>query len=125
VLIVDDDPFILDMLPGALESAFGEDGPPVHAAKTPEDALRVLASQPSERFLVLSDYDLRARMTGVDLLERVAHAHPDSIRVLISGHTLEEIGTLDGKVVHGFIEKPFLLHEIVPPLLQIVGRASG
>lgn len=122
VLIVDDDPFMLDMLPRRLKKVLPE-GTRIQGASTPEEALRVVRENAGGRLVVLSDFDLRATMTGTELLRRVAEESPGSVRILFSGHTAQEVGPLDEAVVHGFVEKPFRLDELVPPLLRLIERA--
>ncbi|HET6404053.1 MAG TPA: response regulator [Candidatus Thermoplasmatota archaeon] len=122
ILVVDDDRFMLDMLPMWLETAFPGWGPPeIRTARSPREVLaRISAECPD---VVLSDYDLRDTMNGVRLLEQVGARCPGTVRVLFSGHAPEEIGTdLDNKSLHGFIEKPMRIEEMLEPFRTLVER---
>ena len=125
MLVVDDDPFMLDMLPGMLSEIYPDPPTRIVGVQSPEEALRLLKEQPPRRVLVLSDYDLRNRIDGLELLHKIASEHPSTIRVLFSGHSANEIGAMDPGVVHGFIEKPFRLSEMIPPLQSIMARAPA
>jgi CheY-like chemotaxis protein len=124
ILIVDDDEFMRDMLPRKLRKAL-PGGARILVARTPEEALRVVREVDAEGLVVLSDYDLRASMDGLQLLREVARASPSTVRILFSGHSRNEIGDIDGDAVHRFLEKPFRLDDLVPALLRAIDDAGG
>jgi CheY-like chemotaxis protein len=124
ILIVDDDEFMRDMLPRKLRKAL-DGGVRILVARTPEEALSILGEVDQEGLVVLSDYDLRASMDGVQLLREVARVRPATVRILFSGHGRHEIGAIDAAAVHDFLEKPFKLDDLVPALLRSIGRAGG
>lgn len=122
ILVVDDDRFMLDMLPTFLETAFpGWGAPEILTARTPQEGLeRIQAECPD---VVLSDYDLRDSMTGIHLLEKVRQRCPGSVRVLFSGHDPRELGEdLENKSLHGFIEKPMRIQDMIEPFRALVER---
>lgn len=121
ILIVDDDPLMTDMLPRRLRRALDV---AVLVASTPEEGLRVASeAQPD---VVLSDYNLRASMDGLDLLAAIQRAVPDALRILFSGHAPHEIGArLRDAPLHGFLEKPLRLDEMIVPLAAIIERETG
>jgi DNA-binding NtrC family response regulator len=121
ILIVDDDPLMTDMLPRRIRGALRVQ---VFTASTPEEGLRVADAESPE--IVLSDYNLRASMTGLDLLAEIERRHPDAIRILFSGHARHEIGkSLDDAPLHGFLEKPLRLDELIAPLAAIIQETLG
>lgn len=123
ILVVDDDKFMREMLPPVLAHGYAPDDPPqVDVVGTPAEVTRFLEPRAHEVLVVLSDHDLKTTKNGLDVLAEVKRARPDAIRVLFSGHAREEIRGLDDADVHGFIEKPFRLQELVPALRAIVER---
>ncbi len=101
VLFVDDEPRVLDGLRRVLhaqrrswEMEFIEGGP---------SALERLSGRSFD--VVVSD----ARMPGIDgaaLLSRVKEMHPETVRVILSGHTDPQSSLLLAKVAHQFLTKP-------------------
>ena len=121
ILIVDDDPLMTDMLPRRIRGALRLR---VFTASTPEEGLRVADAESPE--VVLSDYNLRASMTGIELLAEIERRHPEAVRILFSGHARHEIGKgLDGAALHGFLEKPLRLDELIQPLAAIIQETLG
>jgi len=121
ILIVDDDPLMTDMLPRRLKRALHAR---VLTASTPEEGLRVAVSE--RPAVVLSDFNLRAAMDGIDLLAEVERRAPGSLRILFSGHAPHEIGQrLQAAPLHGFLEKPLRLDEMIGPLAAIIERETG
>lgn len=125
ILLVDDDAMMLHMLPPHLERL---DTPmpveKVETAPTPERALELLRALPPGPCAVVSDFNLKAPMNGLDLLEVVARERPDAARILISGYAGDQIGdTRRGGAVHGFVEKPLRIQELLPPLARLIRDA--
>ena len=127
ILVVDDDPMMLHMLPPHL-SELGTRLPvgEVRTAATPEAALAALDAMPVKEIAVLSDFNLRARMNGLELLAEVARRRPESVRVLFSGYAADQIGDVgSGGVAHGFVEKPLRIREMLDPIRAIVDAHLG
>jgi PAS domain S-box-containing protein len=119
VLVVDDDPFIRDFLPPLLQR--GNAGPmSVEAVATPAEALDWVRRQPPGRLVVLSDHNLQASLTGLQLLDQVRAERPDAVRILFSGHTRSEVRGIEQADLHGFLEKPFRLAALVKPFHDLV-----
>ena len=78
LLLVDDEAQIL----AALCRSLRREGYELVPAQTPREALERLAEGPFDA--VLSDHKMPG-MTGVELLERVAHLQPGAARLLITG----------------------------------------
>lgn len=124
ILVVDDDPMMLQMLPPHLTDLAVQ--PPVdgvETAQTPEAALAALGRMADGPLVVLSDFNLKASMNGLDLLKEVQRRRPDAVRVLFSGYALEQLGDVyAGGATHGFVEKPMRIREMLPPLTDIINR---
>ena len=119
VLIVDDEPEILDTTKWAFEMA----GFKVHTAASAEEALPQAESFRPEVLLI--DYKL-PQMNGLELLSKVRSWIPDAIAIMITGLThqsedLEEESRRLGAI--GFLHKPLQL-EVVLKLVREKTRPS-
>jgi two-component system, NtrC family, response regulator HupR/HoxA len=114
VLIVDDEPRVLDSLEAILAAEFR-----VVRAGHGEEALGVLERH--DVAVILTDHRM-PRMTGVELLRRSQETAPDTIRIVLTAYTdvdslMDAINT--GRLYH-FIPKPWDPNE----LLLVVRRAA-
>jgi two-component system, NtrC family, response regulator HupR/HoxA len=114
VLIVDDEPRVLDALEAILAAEF-----PVVRADHGEEALGVLERQ--DVAVILTDNRMPG-MTGVELLRRSQEIAPHAIRIVLTAYTdvdslMEAINT--GRIYH-FIPKPW----DPPEVLVVVRRAA-
>ncbi|OGL29811.1 MAG: hypothetical protein A3G44_08500 [Candidatus Rokubacteria bacterium RIFCSPLOWO2_12_FULL_73_47] len=114
VLIVDDEPRVLDALEAILAAELR-----VLRASHGDAALRVLETE--EVAVILTDYRMPG-MSGVELLRRSQEVAPDAIRIVLTAYTdvdslMEAINT--GRIYH-FIPKPWDPNE----LLVVVRRAA-
>lgn len=120
ILLVDDDPFMHRMLVPRLEELTGAPGT-VLTALTPEVALARLAEAPDGKLVVLSDFNLKASMNGLQLLGVVREKRPHALRVLFSGYSAEQIGDVSGEgAAQAFLEKPMRIDDMVPPLRDLI-----
>lgn len=113
---------MLHMLPPHLE-ALGTrvDVVEVRTAASPDEALRALDAMPEGPLAVLSDFNLKAAMNGLDLLREVERRRPDAVRILFSGYAMDQIGDVGaGGAAHGFVEKPLRIRDMLPPLRSII-----
>lgn len=78
LLIVDDEARILS----ALRRALRREGWRVLTAGTPDEAVRLLETEPVDA--ILTDHKM-PRMSGLDVLEVAARRRPTAVRLLISG----------------------------------------
>lgn len=78
LLIVDDEARILS----ALRRALRREGWRVLTAGTPDEAVRLLETEPVDA--ILTDHKM-PRMSGLDVLEVAARRRPAAVRLLISG----------------------------------------
>lgn len=121
ILLVDDDPMMHRMLVPRLEEM------PVAAriatALTPDAALAEVPRAEGGTLVVVTDFNLKAPMNGLQLLARVRAMRPDSLRVLFSGYSLEQLGDIaTSDDVDAFLEKPLMIDELVRPLTELITR---
>jgi DNA-binding NtrC family response regulator len=115
ILIVDDEPRVLDALEAILAAEFR-----VLRAGHGEEALARLAAEP-EVAVIVTDHRMPG-MTGVELLRRSQERTPDAVRIVLTAYTdvdslMEAINT--GRIYH-FVPKPWDPNE----LLVVVRRAA-
>jgi DNA-binding NtrC family response regulator len=111
ILLVDDEPALLDLLQKYLERL----GYQVEACLSAEDALVRFESDPARFALVMTDLTLDG-MNGEDMLERMRAKHPSLKAILASGypHVPRSKKTT-------FLQKPFLpkaLAEVIANLIK-------
>jgi len=123
ILIVDDEPEILFSLRGLLRRDFE-----VHTAESGEEAMAILQQQPIH--VVMTDQRMPA-MTGVELLNRVQGAWPDSIRMVFTGYSdiKAVIDAVNQGHIFRYITKPWdpdelrgVLHQACAEYARIVER---
>lgn len=91
-------------------------------ATTAPAALALLDEIPVEdghRLVVLSDYNLRhPTLSGLDVLAHARRRHPRAVRVLMSGEDPARIleSSESARIPDRFVEKPFLVHELLAAL---------
>ncbi len=102
ILFVDDEPMILRSIRRLLtarapnwEMRFAEGG---HAA------LEALAACPVD--VIVSDMHM-GEMNGADLLREVQDRYPETVRIVLSGHTDQKLVFRTVPVAHQFVSKPF------------------
>jgi two-component system response regulator HupR/HoxA len=114
VLVVDDEPRVLDALEAILAAEFR-----VLRAEGGEQALRLLPG--ADVAVIVTDYRMPG-MTGVELLRRSQDVAPEAVRIVLTAYTdvdslMDAINT--GRIYH-FVPKPWDPNE----LLVIVRRAA-
>ena len=115
VLIVDDEPRVLDALEAILAAEFR-----VLRAGHGEEALQRLVGEPDVA-VILTDHRMPG-MTGIELLRRSQDRAPEAVRIVLTAYTdvdslMEAINT--GRIYH-FVPKPWDANE----LLLVVRRAA-
>ncbi len=116
VLVVDDEPRVLDALEAILAAEFRV----LRAETRRARRSRLLAAEPDVAVIV-TDYRMPG-MTGVELLRRSQELAPDAVRIVLTAYTdvdslMEAINT--GRIYH-FVPKPWDPNE----LLVVVRRAA-
>ena len=122
VLVVDDDALMLRMLAPRIPAL--KTTPPVGrvlVAQTPTAALKEIESVEGGPLVVLSDFNLKAAMNGVQLLGEVRDRRPEALRILFSGYSAEQLGdAVTSGIVHGFVEKPLMIDDMMAPIERII-----
>jgi adenylate cyclase len=100
LLIVDDEPDMLDFLERVLRTRFD-----VYRTSSAETAMSMLAGGDFE--VLITDQKM-PRVSGLELLERVARQHPTLVKLLISGYSeLPEIQkAVQRGNIHNYVVKP-------------------
>jgi two-component system, probable response regulator PhcQ len=117
ILIVDDEPEILDSLRRTLRRE------PYRVVLTPSpvDAVRILDEGGID--VLVSDVDMPG-MSGLDLVAYARRAHPDVVRVLLTGVASAEgaIRAINEGEVHRFLTKPWSRQELTSTLRGAIDR---
>ena len=101
VLFVDDDPLVLQGLRRTLYSLREEWE--MEFVDSGEKALKLMAERPCK--VVVSDMRMPG-MSGAELLNRVMQAHPQTIRLILSGHADNELIMKCVGATHQYLAKP-------------------
>ncbi len=107
VLVVDDEKFIRDILADFL----GMEG---YVVRTAEDGASAIGELDRARYdLIISDLKM-PRMGGLELLQEVSKAHPDTVTVIMTGFgTVETAIDAMKRGAYDYILKPFKVEEII------------
>jgi two-component system probable response regulator PhcQ len=81
ILLVDDDPHVLNALQRALRLQFPRDAPQIEAFTNPMEALARICTCDFD--LVISDYRM-PQLNGAELLEALKEVAPDTVRIMLS-----------------------------------------
>ena len=102
LLLVDDEPNV----PRSIRRALRHEGYNVFTANSGSEALSVLASQPID--VIVSDHRMPG-MTGAELLTKVSEAHPDTVRIMLSGQADMEavVQAVNEGSIYKFLTKPW------------------
>ena len=101
VLFVDDEPSIIQGLKRMLRSMRNEWS--MLFAENGEDALNILSVNHVD--VVVSDMRMPG-MHGAELLGKVMERYPHIVRIILSGHSDQEMLLLSAKTAHQFLAKP-------------------
>lgn len=119
VLIVDDEPAILDIIQEALSAH----GLKVRAAQTDHDALALLEAEAERLSLLVTDINLGKGVTGFDIARKARALNPALTVVFITGDVTkwDRFG-VDGALL---VEKPFDVVELVEKVVPLVQPAPA
>jgi CheY-like chemotaxis protein len=112
VLVVDEEPIILDMISEELTSQ----GFSVLAAETGEAALSIIESD-QRVDLLLTDIWLPGELDGWRLAETARQTRPKLAVIYVIGYTVERGEAVPGSV---FLKKPYRPSEIVATILTLI-----
>ena len=116
ILLVEDEPTILDMVKEMLE----ELGYRVLPAPTPGKAIRLAERHAAPIDLLMTDV-VMPEMNGRDLAGNILKIYPNIKRLFMSGHTADIIvggGILDDGI--HFLQKPFTMHELAAKVREVM-----
>ena len=114
-LLVDDDVMIRD----ALAMAFKNKG---CCLKVYENAEKGLQALEDERFdIIICDFMLPG-MDGLEFFKVADNYQSHILKILISGHGDKELSSKSSRIgVHAFIQKPFLVKQLIDSMVHLVG----
>ncbi len=121
VLLVEDEPDILDMTRTMLE----QKGYCVLAAASPSAAIEMARARTDRIDLLITDV-IMPEMNGRDLAEKLAKLYPEIQLLFMSGYTANVIvhqGMLNDGVA--FLQKPFSIHELAEKVRNVLDRVPG
>lgn len=127
ILLVDDEPEVLEVLKTVLESTDKFDCD-ITAVENGEDALDVLEEEKYN--LVLADHKMPG-ITGVELLTKVKEKYPNTVRILITGYSDLQIArdAINKAEVHHYLEKPWdnemVVNTVHRELVRMAERESA
>ncbi|HUQ34571.1 MAG TPA: sigma-54 dependent transcriptional regulator, partial [Pyrinomonadaceae bacterium] len=117
ILVVDDDRASCELL----SEIFAAQGWSAETAQTPERALELAAVCPLD--LIISDINLEAEQTGLDLLQQLRDRCPV---ILVTGFgTLEAAVEASREGAWDFISKPFKVEEVVATVRRALQRNAA
>jgi two-component system cell cycle sensor histidine kinase/response regulator CckA len=120
ILLVEDEPMILDITAKMLE----RQGYTVQAAATPGEAIRLAREHVGEIHLLMTDV-VMPEMNGRDLAKNLLSLYPNLKRLFMSGYTADVIahhGVLDEGVQ--FIQKPFSVQTLAVKVRGVLDEAK-
>ncbi|MCA8987648.1 MAG: HDOD domain-containing protein [Planctomycetaceae bacterium] len=101
ILFVDDEPNILGGIRRMLRTRRNEWG--LHYASSGQEALSIMDQNTID--IVISDMRM-PHMDGADLLNIIAQRHPDTVRIILSGHAEQDAIMRAIPVSHYYLSKP-------------------
>jgi PAS domain S-box-containing protein len=116
ILLVEDEPMILDIAVKILE----RQGYTVMAASRPGEAIRLAREHAGEIHLLMTDV-VMPEMNGKDLAKNLLSLYPNLKRLFMSGYTADVIahhGVLDEGVQ--FIQKPFSVQKLAGQVREVL-----
>lgn len=120
ILLVEDEPMILDITKTMLE----RQGYTVQAAATPGEAIRLAREHAGEIHLLMTDV-IMPEMNGRDLAKNLLSLYPNLKRLFMSGYTADVIahhGVLDEGVQ--FIQKPFSVQTLAVKIREVLDETT-
>lgn len=121
ILLVEDEPIILEMTTAMLEQL----GYTVLPAVTPGEAIRLAREHAGEIHLLMTDV-VMPEMNGRDLAKNLLSLYPDLKRLFMSGYTANVIahhGVLNEGV--NFIQKPFSKQDLAAKIRHALGNKES
>jgi DNA-binding NtrC family response regulator len=121
ILILDDEPAVLNALRRTLRAAFAQDDVVIEVFDEPEAA--VLRAGEQDFDVVISDYRMPG-LNGADVLQLVKGLQPDAIRIVVSATTeiLDIADAVNRAEVFRYLAKPWHQEELVATVRDAFAR---
>jgi DNA-binding NtrC family response regulator len=121
ILILDDEPAVLNALRRTLRAAFAQEDVVIEVFDEPEAA--VLRAGEQDFDVVISDYRMPG-LNGADVLQLVKGLQPDAIRIVVSATTeiLEIADAVNRAEVFRYLAKPWQQEELVATVRDAFAR---
>ena len=121
ILILDDEPGVLNALRRTLRAAFAQEDVAIEIFDEPEAA--VLRAGEQDFDVVISDYRMPG-LNGADVLQFVKGLQPDAIRIVVSATTeiLEIADAVNRAEVFRYLAKPWQQEELVATVRDAFAR---
>jgi DNA-binding NtrC family response regulator len=121
ILILDDEPAVLNALRRTLRSAFPQGTVEIETFDEPEAA--VLRAGEQEFDVVISDYRMPG-LNGADVLQLVKGLQPDATRIVVSATTafVDIIAAVNRAEVFRYLTKPWQQEELVATVREAFER---
>jgi DNA-binding NtrC family response regulator len=121
ILILDDEPAVLNALRRTLRAAFAQDDVVIEVFDEPEAA--VLRAGEQDFDVVISDYRMPG-LNGADVLQLVKGLQPDAIRIVVSATTeiLDIADAVNRAEVFRYLAKPWQQDELVATVRDAFAR---
>ena len=119
ILFVDDEVTLLRLMKLGMRSMANEWD--MHFVESAEEALKLINLQPFD--VVITDMRMPG-MNGAQLLNRILHEHPKTVRIVLSGYAdLSEVTNCVG-LTHQFLDKPCSLDDLKNCLRRVTNVQS-
>jgi len=115
ILLVDDEPYILDVGVKMLEKM----GYTVLKACCGDDAVRVFTDMPQQIDLVILDL-IMPDIGGGEVFDRLRTIRPDIKVLLASGYSMGDAAAIIARGCNGFIQKPFGMEKLSHAIREVI-----
>jgi DNA-binding NtrC family response regulator len=124
ILILDDEPAVVNALRRTLRSAFPKDAVAIETFDEPEAA--VLRAGEQDFDVVISDFRMPG-LNGADVLQLVKGLQPDAIRIVVSATTevAHIMAAVNRAEVFRYMTKPWERDELVATVVDAFARRDG
>jgi DNA-binding response OmpR family regulator len=120
LLLVEDDPLILEMLTETLQ----ESGFTIEAATTAEEAIRMLDAEEIKFSALITDVNLPGELTGWNVAGRAREIDEELPVIYITGGAAHDWAS-NGVPKSILLVKPFATAQVITAVSQLVNAASG
>jgi CheY-like chemotaxis protein len=121
LLLVDDDEILIEVIREILETADYD----VITASNGHEALEIYEAWRDNIDLVMLDM-IMPGMGGAETFTELKKINPDVPVIIISGYSLpDEVGELLSQGCEGFLQKPFLIPDLLQKIGQVIRRDEG